>query len=771
MKLSIVLSTHTAQFQAVAFKGDFEANVAKITGWGYDGVELAIRDPKLVDADELLRVVTGHGLEVPAIGTGQAWGEEGLSFTDPDPEVRAAAIQRVCDHVPFAARAGAVIIIGLLRGIVKPGVSHDQAYAWLVEALQRCSAAAAPHGVRLVLEPINRYETTLINNVEQGLALIEDVGADNFGLLLDTFHMNIEEPVIEDSIRACGDRIFHFHVADSNRWYPGAGHLDFKSILDALFATGYRGYISGEFMPLPDADTAAQRGLAHLRGLYSMKTERSRTYLPIFKLGTMTYPKLTGFTLYPNSVTETEDATYFLARGPNGKVLGIIGNAAGFEGQRQGEVTLCPLTADNAAALRNRLPWLRPQPLGLQTSVGCGDRLGLATPGHVRAVRKAAGIAPIFAQQSMRENARTGRTPQQVMDDAMWGVFQEGWRDPWGADADHLKTTEDIDLCVAAGYTFFTVDPGDYVDNAIGNSKSQIPNSKFTALPWAELEDTPDDLRRRYLGRRFEVETFTLEFDEPALLRAACKYGRAIAHTVRMYRHLAAQSDDFEFEMSVDETETPTSIEEHFFIASELKRLGVRWVSLAPRFVGRFEKGVDYIGDLTEFEAQFAKHAAIARVLGPYKLSIHSGSDKFSIYPIAARQTRGLVHLKTAGTSFLEALRTVAQVKPALFREILAYARLRYDADRATYHVSAQLTKVPTPEALSDADLPGLLAQFDARQVLHVTFGSVLDRFGDQLLTALRDHEAIYYRALESHFQRHLSSFVGAKSPSSPVRW
>ena len=277
-KLSIVLSTHAAQFQAVAFKGDFEANVAKIAGWGYDGVELAIRDPRLVDADELLRVVSAHGLEVPAIGTGQAWGEEGLSFTDPDPNVRAAAIQRVHDHVPFAARLGAacgeprrtVIIIGLLRGIVKPGVSHDQAYTWLVDALQRCSAAAARHGVRLVLEPINRYETTLINNVEQGLALIETVSADNFGLLLDTFHMNIEEPVIEDSIRACGDRIFHFHVADSNRWYPGAGHLDFESILGTLFATGYQGYVSGEFMPLPDADTSAERGIACLRQLYTL---------------------------------------------------------------------------------------------------------------------------------------------------------------------------------------------------------------------------------------------------------------------------------------------------------------------------------------------------------------------------------------------------------------------------------------------------------------------------------------------------------------------
>jgi sugar phosphate isomerase/epimerase len=267
VNLSIVLSTHAAQFQAVAFKGDFGANVAKIAGWGYDGVELAIRDPKLVDGEELLRVVAAQGLEVPAIGTGQAWGEEGLSYTDPDPAVRTAAIERTLSHIPFASRTGAVIIIGLLRGIVKPGVSHAQAMEWLVDALKACCTEASPLGVRLALEPICRYETTLINNLTEGLDLLERVGAENMGLMPDTFHMNIEEPIIEDSIRACGDRIFHFHIADSNRWYPGNGHLDFQSVLGTLFMTGYKGYVSGEFMPLPDADTAAAKGIAYLRSL------------------------------------------------------------------------------------------------------------------------------------------------------------------------------------------------------------------------------------------------------------------------------------------------------------------------------------------------------------------------------------------------------------------------------------------------------------------------------------------------------------------------
>ena len=277
MKLSIVLSTQPAQFQAATFKGDLDANLARIASLGYDGVELAIRDPKLIDLDKLERLIRQHKLAVPAIGTGQAWGEEGLSFTDPDPAIRRAAIERIKSHVPVAARFNAerpaAIIIGLVRGIVKPGADYVQAMDWLIGALRECSLAAEPFGIRLALEPINRYETTLINNAAQGLELIGRVAARNFGLLLDTFHMNIEEPNIQDSIRQAGDWIFHFHVADSNRWYPGGGHLDFRSILTALFATGYTGFVSGEFLPMPDAATGAQKAIEHLRAIAPSLTQ------------------------------------------------------------------------------------------------------------------------------------------------------------------------------------------------------------------------------------------------------------------------------------------------------------------------------------------------------------------------------------------------------------------------------------------------------------------------------------------------------------------
>ena len=468
--------------------------------------------------------------------------------------------------------------------------------------------------------------------------------------------------------------------------------------------------------------------------------------------------------LIVDSYVEHDKTAYGLVEtgGPGGRRLAVSGATAGFTGEVvAGGVRLCALMAENAAVLRARLPWLSPVPLGLRTSAGFGDRLGIATPGHVQAVR-GTGVAPIFAQQSVRENARTGRTPQQVMDDAMWGAFQAGWCSDWGADADHMKTTADIDPFVSAGYTFFTIDPGDHVDDAAETDDPATLLGKVAGLDWDALQTTLDETRTRYLGLIHIEDGLSLTFDEGTLLKALAKYGAAIVHTVRMAHHLHASlgGRPFEMEMSVDETGTTTSLHEHFFIASELRRLEVPFVSLAPRFVGRFEKGVDYIGDLVALGNNIAGHTAIMRHFGSsYKLSLHTGSDKFSVYPIAAFHAGGLVHLKTAGTSYLEALRLMAGVDPVLFRTVLDFARAHYTEDRRTYHVSAVLDKVPPAAGLSDAQLPDLLNQFDARQVLHVTFGSVLDTFGRELFRLLHAHEAEYHALLRLHFDKHLKAF------------
>ena len=493
---------------------------------------------------------------------------------------------------------------------------------------------------------------------------------------------------------------------------------------------------------------------------------------------------LTGGDVYPESIAARHGVAFFMLRKGLEKRLVLMWSAAAlptlqsdFEGQTiTGQIDsadvagkICPTNAANARALRRHIRWTGPSLIGLTKSVGLGDRLGLATPGHVRAVA-GTDVAPVFAQQSIRELARTERTPQDVIDTVTWGVFQGGWRQPSGADADHLKTIDDIEATLAAGFCMFTIDPSDHVDNDADTADAGHLGEKFEALPWNELECASSDWMNSYAGKAFALPGgLVLRFDREDVLRAGVKYGSAVAHTCKLARHLASRAGDrFELEMSVDETTTPTSLLEHYFVASELKRLRVRCVSLAPRFVGEFEKGVDYKGDLHRFERQLAGHVAIARHLGPYKISIHSGSDKFSIYPIAAEHAGDLVHVKTAGTSYLEALRVAATKAPGLFREVLDFARERFDTDKATYHISADLSRVPASEAIQDDDLPSLLDEHDARQVLHVTFGSVLtwrrDDGGwllrDRLLTMLMEHEHTYCQMLAEHLGRHVDPFA-----------
>lgn len=225
-----------------------------------------------------------------------------------------------------------------------------------------------------------------------------------------------------------------------------------------------------------------------------------------------------------------------------------------------------------------------------------------------------------------------------------------------------------------------------------------------------------------------------------------------------MYRHLVGRVGEgvVEFEVAVDEIEHPTTVVDHAYLATELRRLRVRPQSFAPRFVGRFEKGVDYIGDLAAFEADVAAHAPLARALGPYKLSVHSRSDKFSVYPIVARETRDLVHLKTSGTSYLEALRTVAAPDPELLPRIWRVVLDAYDTARASYQVSAAVAGMPDPERLSAAELVGLLDWPDTREILHVTFGAVLgaDPLGGELRGLLWTEREAYWERLAVHIGR-----------------
>jgi sugar phosphate isomerase/epimerase len=265
VKLGIVISTQLTRFDAVAFQGNALDHLRHVARLGYDGVEFAVRDPALLDVAALEAALAQTHLAVVAIGTGQAWTDEQLSFTASDPAVRAAAQRRFESQLGLAARLQARVIVGLIRGRTSPGTSRAQALDRLAGTLREGAAAAAALGVELLVEPLNRYETDLVNTVAEGLALLDQVGAGNVGLLADTFHMNIEEPSLEDSLRLAGARLRHFHVADSNRHYPGGGHLDFPRLLGALRGAGYDGWVSVEVLPEPSAEAAAERALDTLR--------------------------------------------------------------------------------------------------------------------------------------------------------------------------------------------------------------------------------------------------------------------------------------------------------------------------------------------------------------------------------------------------------------------------------------------------------------------------------------------------------------------------
>ena len=420
------------------------------------------------------------------------------------------------------------------------------------------------------------------------------------------------------------------------------------------------------------------------------------------------------------------------------------------------------LNAINAKAVRKHLPWLNPQPLGLKLSAGVGDRLGMATSGQARAfVNFGQGVSPIFAQQSAREMHRMGRSPQEVMDDATFGLVESSWRGLIGSDADHLKNIEDINSCIAAGFTMFTLDPGDSV--------VVVPidfDGNLDHLPWGELEDTEVSMIGRYKEKEFLLEHTSLFFTDYEIRRAVFKYGAAVASVVSMYRHLIQNTKhEVEVEGAIDETHEVTTLGEHIFIATELNRLGVKWVSFAPRYIDGFEKGIEFKGNIEDLAVNLKGHFAIAQSLGPYKLSIHTGSDKFGIYSLANQLCNGVFHLKTSGTSYLEALSICAQFAPEIFRDIYQISYDAYAQSRFSYQVSANLTDAPVVRKLSNSDLKELLFLESSRQILHVGYGDVLtlrDKSGnyvlrDALQLCLIEHKEDYDKALELHIGRHLS--------------
>lgn len=273
MKTGLVICGPDVAYGPLALlSGTFEEKAHKAAALGYDGIELMVRDPAGLDWRGIKTILDAAGLGVAQIVTGELFGADGLALVTPDDGLHRRAVERTCSVIDLAAYLNTFVNIGRLRGRLgwlppspDQALAPDDAWAIAVEKLREVVAYAANRSVKITLEPINRYETDFIQTTADGLRMIADLGYDNLGLMLDVFHMNIEEARIEDGLRQAGDRLWHIHIADSNRRYPGSGHLDFGAVFTTLADMGYRGYVSAELLPQPDPDTAARKTITYLR--------------------------------------------------------------------------------------------------------------------------------------------------------------------------------------------------------------------------------------------------------------------------------------------------------------------------------------------------------------------------------------------------------------------------------------------------------------------------------------------------------------------------
>jgi hypothetical protein len=471
-----------------------------------------------------------------------------------------------------------------------------------------------------------------------------------------------------------------------------------------------------------------------------------------------------GFDVYEKSINKKGPATIFMAKEGMEDFLVVQGENPGFTGTAvrsekiPGAVLKAPLNHKNAVVLRKIFPFTAPsRVLGKERSFGVGDRLGIASPGHIRLFDKFDAY-PVLAQQSIRELNLTNRNYEDVLDKASFAVFREGFKKAWGADGDHLKTPDDVKNALSLGFTMITLDCSEHINNNVTDENAP---------------PLPKNYAAKYLGKEFDIgEGLRLSFSEEELRKIVAIYGNAIIFARDIFNKFFKKGKySADFEISIDETPTPTTPLQHYFVARELIDSGVTFATMAPRFCGEFQKGIDYKGDLTQFKKEIKAHAIIARHF-KYKLSIHSGSDKFTVFPFIGKATKNVFHVKTAGTNWLEAIRVLAQKDPALYRELHKYALLAFDEARKYYHVTTNLKKIPNVGKLADRELPELFNQDDSRQLIHITYGLILSKknadgsftFRDRLYKFWRDHEKEYAKALEKHIGKHLARLGVKKS-------
>lgn len=264
MKIAASVTPNQTKFGPLLFPGDLKKALKKLSELGYDGIELSLRTPVDVPHDQLFSMLKDYGLELISIATGQSYLEDGLSIFSSDPDSRSGVISRLKGHIDLAEKSSASVILGGIKGSLEP-LDNRELYECGLEGIAELVEYAEPRGVVLLLESINRYEANIFNTVASALRLAQDIDSRALRILPDTFHMNIEEVSIADSVANAGAYVGALHCADSNRLAPGMGHIDFHPVIKAAKGLPNLRYLGVEVLPLPDSDTCAETAIRTIR--------------------------------------------------------------------------------------------------------------------------------------------------------------------------------------------------------------------------------------------------------------------------------------------------------------------------------------------------------------------------------------------------------------------------------------------------------------------------------------------------------------------------
>jgi hypothetical protein len=467
--------------------------------------------------------------------------------------------------------------------------------------------------------------------------------------------------------------------------------------------------------------------------------------------------------IYRDSFTELDSVKLLMVRCDGERYILATGRGRMYDdlsGEPGVDYKICALNHHNRIILNRYLIFTVPVALGNNVaSIGLGDRLGIASPGYIRAI-KGREVKPVLAQQSVAELKLIGRNFRDVLDTTCFAVFQEGYRTGYGADGDHLKTEVEVTLALSFGFSMITLDCSNKIDNTLAGMRLGEIKKRYGELP--------DDIKKRfeenYLNRPFKIGGAYIRYDENNLIEDVLKYYRVIEYTAYIYNNYIEKAGrEIDFEITIDEATFSTTTSAHYLIAHEIQQRGVKIESLALRFCDNFHKGIDYRGDLTAFEKDLRVHAAIADHFG-YRLSFHSGSDKFSIYPSIKKFTKGRFHIKTAGTSWLEAVRIIALRNPALYRKMHRYVLKNFEESREYYNVNIDLGAITPLERAKEEELIHYLDDDNARQLLHIAYGMLLQArdesgvslFKDEFFTTLIAYQEDYETVLMNAIRRHL---------------